>query len=195
MRKMPDGSSIKIYVTTPARVSEEDRACWSRCITNWQTNGLPNDYLEHIPDNPEDALLLLRAIFADQILKLNLYAGFCIHKIHNKFQPRPIWYDLVPKEDACIPNPHLMFRDLGCYAENIYECICLNAWDEMLETLNFVTSYINPTDAVIVGVLFEILFDHTGVSFNHNSKCIASPNGTIFTPQEAIAWLRAQKGE
>ena len=160
--------------------------------SSWVYRGDSGKYAEsnaHITE--EDMGSLMTALFVDGVLKLNLCAAFNIGL--NPGDRVPITgYPFGHDYDDYMPNPHIQrYACMGSYVGVIADLLSRGDYIQIAATCIAVTGSLNFGDTVVMSELMSILW---GVRRGQR-KAIVLPDGKVCTPEEAIAWLKEQKGE
>lgn len=131
---------------------------------------------------------LMRAIFLDQTLKINMCAKF---KIQIGGEIIAVDGALYPESEYAgyTPNPHL--HHYGCLGNNrahIAQCLKNNNIIGAIEQCCAAASGLNLTDSTVIEHFMKTLCTNRA-RINH--CCIELPDGNVVTPKEAIAWLNS----
>ena len=140
----------------------------------------------------KDMKMLLTAIFVDGVLKLNLCAAYNIglrldtHRV-------PIGnYDFSHEYDDYMPNPHIQsYRCIGNYTTKFADLMRRGDYIGMTVQCIASAGSLNFNDPSVMHEFMEIMH---GIK-RGNNKAIVLPDGKVVKPEEAIAWLKEQKGE
>ena len=156
----------------------------------YQYNGRSYDEVSDI--NPNDMAMLIRAIFVDESVGLNLCGAYSIDLMssHNSIARRD--YPFSTAYSDYMPNPHInRYQCLGQNATMIGDCIARGNYLGAVMLCMTATGTIVPGDYTVMTEFMEHMY---GIK-HWNTHAIVLPDGRVCNPKEAIAWLKEQKGE
>lgn len=138
--------------------------------------------------NKADREILWKAIFLDETIKVNVCAAFTL-SINGGVNARS-HYSYGDDFEDCMPHPHIdEYGCMGDYVRIVNELMQRHDYLMALEQCIASTRSLNFADSTVLGY-----FVSTMVDGGSKSRCIELPNGSVVKPDEAVKWLKEQKG-
>ena len=140
----------------------------------------------------EEMKALFKALFVDRILKLNFCASYNITLSTDVFRIPISGYNFDDEFCDYMPNPHInTHRCGGDYVTDWAVEVSQGDFLGMINTCVASAGSLNFGDGTVMREFMDRLYGIRG----GNTKAIVLPDGRVVTPEDAIAWINAQKGE
>ena len=179
-----DGTEITFVVKATLDYFDEENA--KSCIKN------DTSYFYNLDRGGEishdDMNMLMNAIFIERLLKIQVCAAY---RFDMNGRIRPIsGYDYGMDGKNRMPNPHI--DEYSCAGENVRivnECLRDHEYIGALEQCIASCKNLNFADGTVMN---EFVRRIQGKS-SRSGRCILMPDGSVFTPVDAVKWLHQQQ--
>jgi len=144
--------------------------------------------------DPEDMAKLIKAVFVDETVGVNLCAAYNINLTDTSTGRIPqADYPFSSAYADYMPNPHInRYRCMGTeQSSRLGDCIARGNYLGAVMICITATGTITPTDYAVMSEFMEHLY---GIK-RWNTHAFVLPDGRVCNPKEAIAWLKEQEGE
>lgn len=140
----------------------------------------------------EDMKSLFKAIFVDRIIKLNFCASYNVTLSTDAYRIPVGGYEFGPEFDDCMPNPHInIHRCGGDYIRDWSDEVLHGDLIGVLCTCVASANSLNFGDGIVMSAFMDSMYGCGG----RKCKALVLPDDRNVTPEEAIAWIKEQKGE
>ena len=140
----------------------------------------------------EDMKSLFKAIFVDRIIKLNFCASYNVTLSTDMYRIPVGGYEFGPEFDDYMPNPHInIHRCAGDYVRDWSDAIVRGDLIGVIETCIASAGSLNFGDGIVMQSFMDSMYGYNG----RKVKALALPDGRVVTPEDAVAWIKEQKGE